>query len=871
MENIFKKINIDKFFATDFLSCHYQKQRMDFYTISHLFPYNLYDSNSRIFINENSLGFLLEIEPISGFDESAIDRLSSCISSMEEFMTMSVMNYATPEIDGYLDDWIANKSQNKNIIFKSLASERVNYLKKQKFRPLFSNPEIVGRNFRIILSLSITLDDFRRSKNSLLSKKKLLKLDQEEFEEIAEKLEKFRSELRSVIASINSSSRDLDSNDLINLLRSIFSFNKKYNKSNHDLINPINREISDDKKNIEVKEDYLLLNNGDEDGDFFAKTISVTSYPQYWSQNNNDSLLGGFMDNVQICSPFINSYSFKVISQSSAKKKANAKMVRATQLAESSMAKFLPNTKERLIDARFVVAKLEENNKIIETIHQFSVFSNSKKKLNKDVRDMQNILKTSKIESHIEPELQLSNFLIQLPFIAGNLFIDDYIKLGKTKKQLSWTASNIMPLIGEWKGNLNEYSSIKRGNGLILFGRRGGIINWSPFENEAGGYNCAIIGGTGSGKSFFMQDVVLNHLASNSKVFIIDDGFSFENTTKITGGEFIEFSDKYQININPFGFINLSALQNEKELGEYRRDVSSFLKNIIARMCRNETECSEEEKSDISKAIKFILDQYVATEIIPTISDVANHLAKESNNRSQNLAHLLFNFTKKGPYGSYFNDGNPINVTNNLMNFELSKINGDKHLLSVVMMSIMYLVSEYIYIKGGKEEGGSKNQTLIVIDEGWAMLKGGKSMVEFIEGLARRCRKYSGSLITGTQKISDYTQKDNPGAKACLDNSDWKIILRQNDTALAELKKEAGFSDNQISVIKSLKKSNNFSEMVITGPSIFTVGRFICDPISAMLYSTKKEHRDRKNQLIDNNYPVFEAIKQVTKEFFNYG
>ena len=57
-------------------------------------------------------------------------------------------------------------------------------------------------------------------------------------------------------------------------------------------------------------------------------------------------------------------------------------------------------------------------------------------------------------------------------------------------------------------------------------------------------------------------------------------------------------------------------------------------------------------------------------------------------------------------------------------------------------MSVMYLISEYIYVKKGTIK------SLIMIDEAWAMLNGGKSMVTFIEGLARRCRKYAGSIIT---------------------------------------------------------------------------------------------------------------------------
>ena len=115
-------------------------------------------------------------------------------------------------------------------------------------------------------------------------------------------------------------------------------------------------------------------------------------------------------------------------------------MFRATQLAESSMAKFLPNVKVKLQDAKFVASKIADGNKMIDTIQNFTIFSKTKEKLDRDTQDLKNILEDSKIKTSINSLMQLNNFLIQMPFVAGNHFLDDYIKLSMTKKQLSWTA-----------------------------------------------------------------------------------------------------------------------------------------------------------------------------------------------------------------------------------------------------------------------------------------------------------------------------------------------------------------------------------------------------------------------------------------------
>ena len=66
-----EKININQFFGTEFMNNDFVKPNMDFYTVPLLFPYNLYDKDSGLFINENSVGFLLEIDSISGFDSDS--------------------------------------------------------------------------------------------------------------------------------------------------------------------------------------------------------------------------------------------------------------------------------------------------------------------------------------------------------------------------------------------------------------------------------------------------------------------------------------------------------------------------------------------------------------------------------------------------------------------------------------------------------------------------------------------------------------------------------------------------------------------------------------------------------------------------------
>ena len=58
---------------------------------------------------------------------------------------------------------------------------------------------------------------------------------------------------------------------------------------------------------------------------------------------------------------------------------------------------------------------------------------------------------------------------------------------------------------------------------------------------------------------------------------------------------------------------------------------------------------------------------------------------------------------------------------------------------------------------------------------------------KYIEGFARRCRKEGGALITGTQSLEDFYS--TAGARACIENSDWSVVLRLKPEALEQFRK----------------------------------------------------------------------------------
>src|SRR5204863_7119906 len=101
-----------------------------------------------------------------------------------------------------------------------------------------------------------------------------------------------------------------------------------------------------------------------------------------------------------------------------------------------------------------------------------------------------------------------------------------------------------------------------------------------------------------------------------------------------------------------------------------------------------------------------------------TISTVANWLKNQEAKACQDLSHLLYPFTKEGMYGRYFEGEANINLDREFIVLELQALEKMKVLRRIVMMLLMFQVSQVMYL-GDR----TKTKTLI-LEEIWKHFKG---------------------------------------------------------------------------------------------------------------------------------------------------
>ena len=83
--------------------------------------------------------------------------------------------------------------------------------------------------------------------------------------------------------------------------------------------------------------------------------------------------------------------------------------------------------------------------------------------------------------------------------------------------------------------------------------------------------NKFVLGPSGSGKSFLMNNIIEQYLTYNYDVVIVDTGDSYSGTCKYKGGKYIQYTEEKPITMNPF-------LASKEELNLEKLD---FLKNLV--------------------------------------------------------------------------------------------------------------------------------------------------------------------------------------------------------------------------------------------------------------------------------------------------
>ncbi|MBC2668236.1 type IV secretion system protein TraC [Novosphingobium piscinae] len=808
--------------------------------LSDWLPYRVYDPTSRLYLNARSKGFILAVTPLIGADERTGEILGQFFSEgLPAGACLQVLHLASPRISRIVGPWFAPRYLQGGV-YEAIARHRARRLYALAWESGSADAPFHARHHQVIVSVGVPAAKAVSN----------------------EELKQMRDGLTAMLKSLNLGVAEVAPEALIAILDDLTSPTTApqddapgYNPHDPIAAQAIRRDIE-----LVVEEDRLRLmterfrpTGSARDGvpeigavypDVFdVRHFAVRSMPQRWAPWECARLIGDlFTDKLRFPCPAATMLCLVYPDQEAASAKAGFKFMRTTSLAGTRSARFLPRIGEQAAEWQHVQAELQEGRRLVRVFYGITTWSPLGQG-DRHERAVKSLYKAAGWDLADERYLQLQGLLAAMPLTLADGLGADMERLKRFRTLLSTTAANIAPLQGEYLGGPQPH--------LLFVGRRGQPFFWSPFENEAGNHNVAICGKSGSGKSVLLQEMCAALRGAGAQVVVIDDGRSFEHSVKLQGGRFVEFTLAAGFCLNPFSMIDpVRAAEDE----DYRLDCFGMVKAIIGQMARHTAQLTDTERGLIDRAVNRVWsEQGVAA----TVTSVGESLAAFGHDTAGDLATALAPYMAGGTYGAFFEGEASLALDADFTVFEMSDLASREDLRSVVLSAIMFMTSQAM------TRSPRSLRKLLLIDEAWAMLKGG-SMGEFVETYARTCRKYGGALATATQSLNDYYK--SAGATAALENSDWMLILQQKGETIADFRasKRLDMDDRTETLIRSLKRSgSDYSEVFIKGPETEAIGRLVLDPFSATLFSSSPQTVAAIDAELARGHQLADAIERI--------
>jgi len=811
--------------------------------LSNWLPYRSFDKKHGMFINTDSIGFILELAPMMGADERSGELLTQFLSdAVPSGCEIQLIHWQSPSVGERIADWVMPRVVAKGVYGRA-AMHRARWLRRAAWMSISRDAPFYLRNTRVILSIGARLSGPIG----------------------ADTLVSVRESLRGTLQALSIPARDMTPVELIAFLDDFLcpAVDNADKPEHYSELDPINVQCVRRDLETQVTPDRIVLHTerfrptGErQDGapvigevvpdKFDWRFFSVRNLPKQWAPWDVQKIIGDVInDKLRFGCNVMTVLGLVYQDEDAVASRAGLKVMRTTSLADSRSARFLPQLSEQRDEWQYVQAEIRQGRKLAQVYYGVGALSPlGKGDINE--RMVKSVYKACGWDLIDERYLQVMGLLAAMPLSLPNGLSADLKRMKRFKTMLTTTAASIAPLQGEHTGGHIPH--------VLLIGRRGQPFFWSPFQNAAGNHNVAVFGKSGSGKSVFLQDVCAAMSGAGAKVIVIDDGRSFEHMVKAFGGAFVEFKLSSGFSLNPFDMIDGEALSSDEDGEDYEVECLAMLKSIVGQMARQQDRLSDTERGLIDSAVSKVWRE---KQRAGTIDDVAAALRALPSPYAGDLADAMSPFLNGGTYGRFFEGACSIDLSAGLTVFELSDLSSKPELRSVALTALMFLT---LRVMRDLDRSVPK---LTMIDEAWQLLGGGQ-MGQAIETYARTCRKYGGSLITATQSLNDFYKSE--GSLAALENSDWSIVLQQKEETINDLAKHQRFEMDHYteSLLRSLKRNGTeYSDVLIKGPETLAVGRLVLDPYSATLYSSSPRVFSEIEEKVRGGLALPDAIERV--------
>lgn len=767
------------------------------------------------------LGAMWVGEPMSGLDEGTLMSIQSMLSGT--FLPGSVIQFSllsSPDIESVIDEYRYKKQSAPHALLTELINRQADLVGNGIHTPVVRSSGVLLNKKRLLISLKCQFD--KPATTNLI-----------EFEEQSSK---FESSLRSNGLDIIRA-RPSDYLSMCRLLTHIYD--AQDDRYNDEL--PINEQVFYAGDEVVIHKDHIEFNTGTNPSkNFVMNALSPKFFPKEFNLGLMNYAIGdprGITN--QIRNPYLMVLTMYYPDQMEKKADIDKKASWINhQLFGGSASKFLPTLVLKKDGFDTLQTEMETNSAImVETSLTLWLYG---KKVH-EVRSMAEDVRTywASLGFDMRPDKIILDVLLG-ESIPMNGSMNSAKGLFRTHTLTSSQAAQFMPILAEWRGSPDPT--------VLLTTRRGEVGGFDLYKSSSN-YNAVLVAQSGSGKSFWTQQLITDYLAEGAKVWVIDSGRSYQKLAAAVNGTFMEFSPDSDICLNPF----TAFLQERGGQNKNIDDDMDIISSLIERMASQRDPLGDLEMEIIRKAIR---QTFIDKQGYSTIEDIADWLsAQVGDSRATDLALRLDSFAF-GQYAKFFNGYANVNMSNDFVVLELDDLKNQRQLQQVVLLQLVTQITNEMYMTRGRKK-------ILIIDEGWALLDD-PVMSRAMETAYRTARKADGAVITVTQGIADLY--NSPSGRSMIDNAAWQLILSQKVEAI-----DSVFNSGKLTIdsynyqmLKTLKTvPGSHSEIMVMGNGGCGIFRMTVDRFTQTMYSTSGKDRSQVLQDLDNGMDVIESIQRL--------
>lgn len=575
---------------------------------------------------------------------------------------------------------------------------------------------------------------------------------------------------------------------------------------------------------IEYKKNYFRV------GDYLGRVYAITKYPQ--------KVRVGWLESIAnipntVCSLNISPTEKDILMQNI------SKGIRQNEIQYDSIKDEIlrQRTEREIKDARELIEKIDLNGEtVVYVTIAIMVIAEDMEELKQRSKAVLTKLATMQMKGRLLTNLSKNSFKLMSPFSIT----DPVIKEIADRNMLE----------SSWIGGLPFSSSGFNDGNKYYFARdtKGGIVILDPWKRggDRTNSNFVIMGTAGVGKSTVAKHLILNEYMTNTKIILIDPEREEKEMVEKLGEKWIDIDSGRGGIINP---LQIKAVplddDNEEEKGYkdegkgmgamalHFQTLRTFFKLLYPELNSIQVAYLEEVLEELYG--KFNINWNTDITVIPNdkfpiMIDLYNLLGEKVNNEKDKEKQKIFATLKSlirgisiGAEKGLFNGHTTVNDVAKIICFDTFNLqNASDRIKKAQYFNILTYCWEIM--SKDKEE-----KTMLVCDEAYLLIdpEVPQSLI-FLRNVAKRCRKYEGSLVIISHSIVDFLDSSvKMYGQAILDMATYKILMGTDGQNLEESVELFKLSEAQAEFL--YKKKRGLGLFIIGSNRIFV--RFDIFPI----------------------------------------